>query len=112
MASALVRRAPQFEPPIRFVYVSLVEPPKAEVPEAGAPEAGVPEAGAPEAGAPEAGALTTEAAPRPARRVKAVLRSPSRRATYEVVVCLDDEAVISWQHLTGAQPGGNPADAG
>lgn len=81
--SALVRCASQFEPPIRFVYVSLVEPPKAEV-------------------------LGTGAAPRPARRVKAVLRSPSRRATYEVVVCLDDEAVISWLHLTGAQPSLTP----
>jgi Cu2+-containing amine oxidase len=30
-AAALVRSAPQFEPPIRFVYVSPLEPPKAEV---------------------------------------------------------------------------------
>jgi Cu2+-containing amine oxidase len=70
LASALVRSAPQFEPPTRFVYLSLVEPPKAEV-------------------------LATAGAPWPARLVKAVLRSPSRRATYEVVISLDDRAIAS-----------------
>jgi primary-amine oxidase len=82
-ASALVRGAPQFEPPTRFVYVSLAEPPKAEV-------------------------LATDGEPRAARLVKAVLRSPVRRATYEVLVSLNDEAVISWLHLPGAQPSLTP----
>ncbi len=56
---------------------------------------------------PKAEVLATGGA-RPARLVKAVLRSPSRRATYEVVVSLDDEAVISWRHLPGAQPSLTP----
>jgi primary-amine oxidase len=83
LASALVRSAPQFEPPTRFVYLSLVEPPKAEV-------------------------LATAGAPWPARLVKAVLRSPSRRATYEVVISLDDREIVSWVHVTGAQPSLTP----
>jgi primary-amine oxidase len=83
-ASDLIRQAPQFEPPVRFVYISLAEPPKAAVLAAGAGGAA------------------------PARLVKAVLRSPSRRATYEVVVSLDDQAVVSWLHLPGAQPSLTP----
>jgi primary-amine oxidase len=80
LAAELVRRAPEFESPTRFVYISLLEPPKAAVLAAGDTS----------------------------RLVKAVLRSPSRRATYEVVVSLDDRAVVSWVHLPGAQPSLTP----
>jgi primary-amine oxidase len=79
LAAALVRGDARFEPPTRFVYVSLVEPPKAEV-------------------------LASTGDQRPSRLVKLVLRSPSRRATYEVVVSLDEKALLSWAHLPGAQP--------
>jgi primary-amine oxidase len=77
-ASALVRAAPQWEASTRFVYVTLVEPPKDAVLATGD---GV-----------------------PARLVKAVLRSPRSRETHEVLVSLDEGAVVSWQTVAGVQP--------
>ncbi len=87
LAAALVRGDARFEPSTRFVYVSLVEPPKTEV-------------------------LASTGDQRPSRLVKLVLRSPSRRATYEVVVSLDEKALVSWAHLPGAQPSLTRAGAG
>jgi primary-amine oxidase len=84
LAGAIVRSAPAFEEPTRFVYLSLVEPAKDQV-------------------------LAAEAGgPTPARRAKAVLRNPARRATVEAVVSLDDKVVESWTPLPDAQPSLTP----
>lgn len=83
LASHIVRGDERFEAGTRFVYIFLLEPPKAEV-------------------------LAHPSAARPARLVKAVLRSPRRRETLEVVVSLDAGAVASWATIPGAQPSLTP----
>jgi primary-amine oxidase len=79
LAGAIVRDGPDFDPSSRFVYVTLVEPHKADV------------------------RAVEEGGPVPARLVKVVLRNPRFRATVETVVSIDGRAIISWEVLPYAQ---------
>ena len=74
-ASAILKAAKGLEATARFVFVTLHEPPK---------------------GAVQAG----EAVPREAF---VVLYERSERKTYEAVVSLTDEDVVSWRHIEGVQ---------
>jgi primary-amine oxidase len=60
----------------RFVEIDLDEPPKPDRRADGTPE----------------------------RRAKVVVRDKDEGATYEGIVSLDDESVVSWEHLPDAQP--------
>jgi primary-amine oxidase len=87
-AAEAVRAAENLGATVRFVYISLYEPAKAEVV------------------AFEAGG------PLPERLVKLVLRDRARRATYEVIVALEtadaqaqtQARVRSWRRVPGVQP--------
>jgi primary-amine oxidase len=75
-ASAILKAEKGLGSTARFVFVTLHEPPKAAV---------------------QAG----EAVPREAF---VVLYERSERKTYEAVVSLTDETVVSWRHIEGVQP--------
>jgi primary-amine oxidase len=75
-ASAILKAEKGLGPTARFVFIALHEPPKAAV---------------------QAG----ESVPREAF---VMLYERSERKTYEAVVSLSDEAVVSWRHVEGVQP--------
>jgi primary-amine oxidase len=80
MASAIVGEEQGLGPAARFVYVSLVEPPKDAVL-----------------------AFAAGGSP-PERLVKTVIRDRAARCTYEGVVSLDRRAMVSWDLIPGVQP--------
>jgi primary-amine oxidase len=78
-ASRLLREQQKLEPSARFVSIALHEPPKADVAEF-------------EPGAPIE------------REALLVVREREERRTYEAVVSLTREEVVSWEHRPDAQP--------
>jgi primary-amine oxidase len=86
-ATAAIKAAKGLAGTARFVYVSLYEPPKAEVI------------------AYEAG---NGATPKPPRLVKVVIRERAQRTTYEAIVTLDADAeaaaLTHWRQVPGVQP--------
>src|ERR1700753_1524233 len=75
-ASAILQRDRALAPTARFVFVNLHEPPKAAV----------------QAGEPVA------------REAFVVLYEKAERKTYEAVVSLTDQTVVSFTHIPGVQP--------
>src|SRR3954467_1289272 len=75
-ATAILKAEKQLAPTARFVFVSLHEPPKAAVQAGG--------------GGP--------------REAFVVLYEKAERKTYEAVVSLTEQSVVSWQHIEGVQP--------
>src|SRR5215469_12520718 len=79
-AAEAVKASQALNDSARFVYVSLYEPAKAEV------------------------ISFEEGGPAPERLVKVVVRERAQRATYEGLIQLPQQEVVSWKRVPGVQP--------
>lgn len=77
-AAQILRRHPRWQPEVRFVYVEVAEPPKAEV-------------------------IAWVSGTPWDRQAAALLRDRAGRATYETVVSLSRGEVVSWRQVDGVQ---------